>query len=671
MITKSSYFLQNTGIQLEINEDLDNHSDNFLKRMAFNENLCFTSKYYTNQFSHSSACANLNTFNEDKIMKDNNDIEETDLKNLGFSKSTDNCIHNETLNNNDSSNIDSKFFRRKDNDSKNFQSQFNDLNFQQSYHKNDSEFEKTNFMSQNMHSPAAELFKNLIIDSMYQRFNTSSNENCTKLSYNCKNCNFRSPGYCCCNETGTQNNETGDAHTSQVKPQDNVETDLFLNNTSGFESVLDTEEIFFYDNDLNETSKDSDCLNFLKKSESNKLSSVKSNKKFNKIKSYKRRNLFERNNVDLNDENGVLLRQKPRRSKEKKIFNVNAANEYLKWLAGEMMCFVWIVIVLTIKCIVILLIIMAFYIMDIAALIWLHLRRLLLSERVSALIIHIINFKIYLTTKFYNKRKKTVDSGHLAMPTSGEAAIQRLLSCKEKNPYSILGVTISSTDEEIKKVYRKHAILVHPDKCQLPGAEEAFKILNNAFEMIGEPENRKLFDSQSTEVKEQEAAMQEFTDLLAKLKTKIEDEMNLMFCTNCNKCHKRILMDRDINSARYCKKCSSYHPAKNTDLWAETSMMGFLWHYYACMDGKIYDVTEWASCQIEDFKLMQANSHNVLYHISTKGNRSHIKQEIGVEAVMQKLFNMSAEIPKDQESKSGFSQNSSNINKKKQRKKKH
>ena len=27
-------------------------------------------------------------------------------------------------------------------------------------------------------------------------------------------------------------------------------------------------------------------------------------------------------------------------------------------------------------------------------------------------------------------------------------------------------------------------------------------------------------------------------------------------------------------------------------------MLGFLWHYYACMEGKVYDITEWASCQV-------------------------------------------------------------------------
>lgn len=65
--------------------------------------------------------------------------------------------------------------------------------------------------------------------------------------------------------------------------------------------------------------------------------------------------------------------------------------------------------------------------------------------------------------------------------------MKRLLACKGKDPYSILGVTQECTDEDIKKYYKRQAILVHPDKNKQPGAEEAFKILAHAFEIIGEP----------------------------------------------------------------------------------------------------------------------------------------------------------------------------------------
>jgi DnaJ family protein B protein 12 len=38
-----------------------------------------------------------------------------------------------------------------------------------------------------------------------------------------------------------------------------------------------------------------------------------------------------------------------------------------------------------------------------------------------------------------------------------------------------LSLTKSATDAELKKNYRKLALLVHPDKCQAPNATDAFK----------------------------------------------------------------------------------------------------------------------------------------------------------------------------------------------------
>ncbi|KAJ4439654.1 hypothetical protein ANN_07782 [Periplaneta americana] len=77
---------------------------------------------------------------------------------------------------------------------------------------------------------------------------------------------------------------------------------------------------------------------------------------------------------------------------------------------------------------------------------------------------------------------------NISLPSTGEEAMRRLLACKGKDPYSILGVTPHCTDDDIKKYYKRQAVLVHPDKNNQPGAEEAFKILVHAFELIGEPE---------------------------------------------------------------------------------------------------------------------------------------------------------------------------------------
>jgi len=64
-----------------------------------------------------------------------------------------------------------------------------------------------------------------------------------------------------------------------------------------------------------------------------------------------------------------------------------------------------------------------------------------------------------------------------------------------KDYYKILGVSKNSSEEEIKKAYKKLALQYHPDKN--PGnkeAEEKFKEINEAYEVLGDPEKRKKYD---------------------------------------------------------------------------------------------------------------------------------------------------------------------------------
>ena len=64
-----------------------------------------------------------------------------------------------------------------------------------------------------------------------------------------------------------------------------------------------------------------------------------------------------------------------------------------------------------------------------------------------------------------------------------------------KDYYKVLGISKSATQEEVKKAFRKLAIKYHPDKN--PGdkkAEEKFKEINEANEVLGDAEKRKKYD---------------------------------------------------------------------------------------------------------------------------------------------------------------------------------
>ncbi len=65
-----------------------------------------------------------------------------------------------------------------------------------------------------------------------------------------------------------------------------------------------------------------------------------------------------------------------------------------------------------------------------------------------------------------------------------------------KDYYSILGVSRGATEEEIKKAFRKLARQYHPDVAKdKKTAEEKFKEINEAYEVIGNAENRRKYDT--------------------------------------------------------------------------------------------------------------------------------------------------------------------------------
>ena len=64
-----------------------------------------------------------------------------------------------------------------------------------------------------------------------------------------------------------------------------------------------------------------------------------------------------------------------------------------------------------------------------------------------------------------------------------------------KDYYKILGVNKNATDAEIKSAFRKLALQYHPDKNpDNPQAEEMFKEINEAYQVLSDPEKRRKYD---------------------------------------------------------------------------------------------------------------------------------------------------------------------------------
>ena len=64
----------------------------------------------------------------------------------------------------------------------------------------------------------------------------------------------------------------------------------------------------------------------------------------------------------------------------------------------------------------------------------------------------------------------------------------------KRDYYETLGIGRDATDEDVKKAFRKLAFACHPDRNRENGAEEKFKEVNEAYEVLSNPEKRSAYD---------------------------------------------------------------------------------------------------------------------------------------------------------------------------------
>ncbi|XVF28172.1 hypothetical protein REPUB_Repub15cG0006000 [Reevesia pubescens] len=246
----------------------------------------------------------------------------------------------------------------------------------------------------------------------------------------------------------------------------------------------------------------------------------------------------------------------------------------------------------------------------------------------------------------------SADRGPGVVSTSGvdteitsEDEVVRLLNCGDY--YSALGFSrYQNVDVNVlKREYRKKAMLVHPDKNMgNEKAAEAFKKLQNAYEVLLDSLKRKTYDDELRREellnyfrRFQNASQKNgghgfFSSGFARSEADGEEpfrESRRIACKKCGNFHVWIHTKKSKSRARWCQECKDFHQAKDGDGWVEQSSQPFFFGLlqkvdapsaYACADSKIYDATEWYICQGMRFP---PNTHKPSFHVNASVTSKH------------------------------------------------
>ncbi|KFH08263.1 DnaJ domain-containing protein [Toxoplasma gondii VAND] len=97
-----------------------------------------------------------------------------------------------------------------------------------------------------------------------------------------------------------------------------------------------------------------------------------------------------------------------------------------------------------------------------------------------------------VTGKSNGRGKKEARTAMRKFKSSDEECLR--LTCQTfPSPFQVLLLGPEASEDDIRKQYRKLSLLIHPDKCKHPNAQEAFQVVNKAYEQLQRPEMREKY----------------------------------------------------------------------------------------------------------------------------------------------------------------------------------
>lgn len=77
---------------------------------------------------------------------------------------------------------------------------------------------------------------------------------------------------------------------------------------------------------------------------------------------------------------------------------------------------------------------------------------------------------------------------------SNDQLISNILSQDPEAYYDILGTTISVSNKDLKQIYKRLALRLHPDKSPSPNAQEAFTLVQKAYQILNNSTYKSFYD---------------------------------------------------------------------------------------------------------------------------------------------------------------------------------